>query len=127
LDAFSRRVIGWALERTLEAKLTMTALKMALSRRKVKAGLVHHSDRGVDRTVSTLVGEVTRALRRLRQSPVFATFAILSLVLGIAANVAIFSIVNGVLLKPLAFADPGRLFGIIEIVPKIPSSIQCYR
>jgi len=47
LDAFSRRVIGWALERTLEAKLTMTALKMALSRRKVKAGLVHHSDRGV--------------------------------------------------------------------------------
>lgn len=65
------------------------------------------------------MGEVTRALRRLRQSPVFATFAILSLVLGIAANVAIFSIVNGVLLKPLAFADPGRLFGIIEIVPKI--------
>jgi putative transposase len=47
LDAFSRRVIGWALDRTLEAKLTMAALKMALSCRSVKAGLVHHSDRGV--------------------------------------------------------------------------------
>lgn len=47
LDAFSRRVIGWALERTLEAKLTIAALQMALSRRSVKAGLVHHSDRGV--------------------------------------------------------------------------------
>lgn len=47
LDAFSRRVIGWALERTLEAKLTMAALKMALSRRQLKAGLVHHSDRGI--------------------------------------------------------------------------------
>lgn len=47
LDAFSRRVIGWALDRTLEAKLPLAALKMALSRRSRKAGLVHHSDRGV--------------------------------------------------------------------------------
>lgn len=47
LDAFSRRVIGWALDRTLEAKLTIAALKMALSRRTITAGLVHHSDRGV--------------------------------------------------------------------------------
>jgi putative transposase len=47
LDAFSRRVIGWALDRTLEAKLTVAALEMALSRRKVQVGLVHHSDRGV--------------------------------------------------------------------------------
>ena len=50
LDAFSRRVIGWALDRTLEAKLTVAALEMALSRRKVQAGLVHHSDRGVQYT-----------------------------------------------------------------------------
>jgi putative transposase len=46
LDAFSRRVIGWALDRTLEDQLTLTALKMALSRRSVQPGLVHHSDRG---------------------------------------------------------------------------------
>ncbi len=46
LDAFSRRVIGWALDRTLEDKLTVAALKMALSRRDVQPGLVHHSDRG---------------------------------------------------------------------------------
>ena len=46
LDAYSRRVIGWALDRTLEAKLTLTALQMALSRRIVQPGLVHHSDRG---------------------------------------------------------------------------------
>jgi len=46
LDAYSRRVIGWALERTLEDELTLTALGMALSRRAVQAGLVHHSDRG---------------------------------------------------------------------------------
>jgi len=46
LDAFSRRVIGWALDRTLEDSLTLAALRMALSRRIVKPGLVHHSDRG---------------------------------------------------------------------------------
>jgi transposase InsO family protein len=46
LDAFSRRVIGWALNRTLEDSLTLAALRMALSRRVVQPGLVHHSDRG---------------------------------------------------------------------------------
>jgi len=47
LDAFSRRVIGWALEPTLEASLTLQALRMALARRRPSSGLVHHSDRGV--------------------------------------------------------------------------------
>ena len=46
LDAYSRRVIGWALDRTLEDELTLSALRMALSRRVVEPGLVHHSDRG---------------------------------------------------------------------------------
>jgi putative transposase len=47
LDAFSRRVIGWALERTLEDELTLGALNMALKQRSPAPGLVHHSDRGV--------------------------------------------------------------------------------
>ena len=47
LDAFSRRVIGWALGRTLEAGLAIAALAMALAERKPELGLVHHSDRGV--------------------------------------------------------------------------------
>jgi transposase InsO family protein len=46
LDACSRRVIGWALERTLEDDLTLAALRMALSQRTIRPGLVHHSDRG---------------------------------------------------------------------------------
>jgi len=50
LDAYSRRVIGWALERTLEDELTIAALRMALSRRALARGLmpdlVNHSDRG---------------------------------------------------------------------------------
>ena len=46
LDAYSRRVIGWALDRTLEDELTLAALRMALAHRLAGPGLVHHSDRG---------------------------------------------------------------------------------
>ena len=46
LDAFSRRVIGWALDRNLDDELTLTALRMAIHRRSPSPGLVHHSDRG---------------------------------------------------------------------------------
>lgn len=47
LDAFSRRVIGWELGETLEAKLAIAALQMALRERRPRPGLIHHSDRGV--------------------------------------------------------------------------------
>jgi putative transposase len=47
LDAYSRRVIGWALDRSLEDDLTISALRMALERRAPPPALVHHSDRGV--------------------------------------------------------------------------------
>jgi putative transposase len=46
LDAFSRRVIGWALDRHLDDELTLTALRLAIAHRSPSAGLVHHSDRG---------------------------------------------------------------------------------
>lgn len=47
LDAYSRKVIGWALDRSLEDDLAIAALKMAFRRRKPGEGLTHHSDRGV--------------------------------------------------------------------------------
>src|SRR5881398_1836692 len=47
LDAYSRRVIGWELDRTLEDDLSLAALCMALRSRTPAAGLVHHSDRGI--------------------------------------------------------------------------------
>ncbi len=47
LDAFSRRVVGWALDRMLGGSLALQALRMALLRRRPAPGLLHHSDRGV--------------------------------------------------------------------------------
>src|SRR5215831_3286729 len=47
LDAFSRKVVGWALERTLASRLAIDALEQAIVGRQPPPGLVHHSDRGV--------------------------------------------------------------------------------
>jgi len=47
LDKFSRKVVGWNLDRTLTARLALAALHMALESRTPASGLVHHSDRGV--------------------------------------------------------------------------------
>lgn len=47
LDVFSRKIIGWALSRSMEATLVIEALQMALQDRKPPPGLIHHSDRGV--------------------------------------------------------------------------------
>ena len=56
LDAYSRRVIGWALDRTLEDELTLAALRMALGRRIPTLGLVHHSDRGIQYASQDYIG-----------------------------------------------------------------------
>jgi len=55
LDAFSRRVIGWALERHMMTELPLAALQMALDTREVKPGLIHHSDRGKQYAAATYV------------------------------------------------------------------------
>ena len=56
LDAFSRRVIGWSLGRTLEAEWPLAALRMALETREVEPGLVHHSDCGVQYAAGDYTG-----------------------------------------------------------------------
>jgi putative transposase len=60
LDAFSRKVVGWALETHLRAELAIAALAMAIARRRpTRGGLIHHSDRGVQYAC----GDYTKILR----------------------------------------------------------------
>ncbi len=61
MDAYSRRVMGWCLARTLEAELALTALERALAQRQPPPGWIHHSDRGVQYACAAYVERLEAA------------------------------------------------------------------
>ncbi len=63
-----------------------------------------------------LLHEIRYAFRQFRESPGFCATAVLTLALGIAATTATFSVVEGVLLRPLPFHDPGRLVALGDLL-----------
>ena len=63
--------------------------------------------------------EIRHAIRGLLRDRVFALMIVLSLAVGIGANTAIFSLVNGVLLQPPDFPHPERLVALTQYVPKL--------
>jgi predicted permease len=85
--------------------------------------------------MESLVQQLRQILRRLKLAPMFTTITLITLAAGIGANALVFSVVDGVLLKPLPYTDPNRLVGVWHSAPGIqikelnmsPSNYFVYR
>ncbi len=72
-----------------------------------------------DDTMETLLRDLRFGLRMLVKAPGFTAVSLITLALGIGATTAMFSVVNGVLLRPLPYKEPDKLFLIKEKIPKV--------
>jgi predicted permease len=78
------------------------------------------------KTFASLSQDLRYGIRMLAKSPAFSFIAILTLALGIGANTAIFSVVNGVLLNPLPFHDPNQLVSMFQEIPNFKNGSISY-
>src|SRR5215467_10036141 len=71
--------------------------------------------------METLFTDIRHALRRLRKAPAFTAAVILTLALGIGANIAIFGVIDSILIRPLAYPHAEELVGIWHTAPGLPA------
>jgi len=105
-------------EKMKEGLLLLDARRQAL----MELGGVEQVKEGIravraGRLLEDFAKDVRYALRTLARSPGFTAVTVLTLALGIGANTALFSIVNGVLLNPLRYTEPGRLLALYSRTP----------
>src|SRR5580704_13043776 len=103
--------VGVALDAALEAA---SLAFMLLIGKKITTILCCSTYSGIDGELSLLFGDISYTVRVMRRTPLFTATVVLTVMLAIAANTTIFSVVNAVLLRPLPFREPNRLVQIAE-------------
>ncbi|HKQ74022.1 MAG TPA: ABC transporter permease [Blastocatellia bacterium] len=135
---FRRRELGQRIDEEIQFHLQMETeenirrgmdLPDAQAAARSKVGNITYVTEEVYRmNTLSFLEEIARnvrfSLRTLRRSPGFAAAAILTLAIGIGANTAVFSVVNGVLLKPLPYPEAGRLISVQHTAPGAPGLIS---
>ncbi|HEV8446001.1 MAG TPA: ABC transporter permease [Gemmatimonadaceae bacterium] len=131
-DAFADDMVGVFSElarrrgaRALFEELPGLIALAVRARRSDRTTRAHEVDSRLEENMlDSLTQDIRFAVRALLSAPAFSLVAILTLALGIGANSAIFSVVNGVLLRPLAFPDPERLVSVrqVEIVKGVSNT-----
>ena len=122
--------------RYIESGLTPVEARRAATRQLGNITLVRENVHEMNsiRWLDTLAQDVRHALRVFARNPAFAAVVIATLALGIGANVAIFSVVSGVLLKPLPYAAPDEIYSVQVVIPErrdqipsLPATVQTFR
>src|ERR1043166_9002524 len=69
--------------------------------------------------MASFISQIKQVVRRLGRAPLFAAVILITVAIGVGANTVIFSVVEGVLLKPLPYKEPDRLIGVWYKAPAI--------
>ena len=129
LDRELDEELGYHLDRLIEENVARGLTPDAARRQALMAigGVEQRKEQCRDARRIRLADEIRQdlgyTLRMLRRAPAFATAAILTLALGIGATVAVFTVVNGVLLRPMPFPQPEQLF-LVANSPRGPFITQ---
>ena len=121
-DEFARRIAQGGRARAT-ARLWYWAQTLSLNTWRLRRGLLARNAGGVPpsamhtprRVISESVRDLRDAVRTVRKSPGYAATVIVTFALAVGANVAVFSVVNGVLLRPLPYPNPSELVTIKRI------------